>query len=180
MLTRRSAAKNTVTALTLSIALALGSIALARAESINIETATIADLNKALASGKLTSEKLVLAYMQRIEAYDKKGPTVNSVITLNSKAIEVAKALDAERKAGKVRGPLHGIPYGAKDLLATKGIPTSWGAAPLKEQMFDHDAVVITKLREAGAVLAAKLAMRWRLMRMAARRSRPWSICALS
>ena len=74
-------------------------------------------------------------------------------------ALKEAKTADRELKAGKDRGPLHGIPYGAKDLLATKGIPTSWGAEPYKTQMFDHDATVITRLRQAGAILVAKLAM---------------------
>ena len=66
---------------------------------------------------------------------------------------------DAELKAGRDRGPLHGIPYGAKDLLATKGIPTTWGCAPYKDRVIDHDATVVRKLREAGAVLVAKLSM---------------------
>ena len=81
----------------------------ALAGTLNIETATIADVNKAFADG-LTSEQLLAAYLKRIEAYDKKGPTINTVITLNPKALEQARALDAERKAGKVRGPLHGVP----------------------------------------------------------------------
>lgn len=70
-----------------------------------------------------------------------------------------AEVADKELKAGKDRGPLHGIPYGAKDLLATKGIPTTWGCAPYKDRVFDFDATVITRLREAGAVLCAKLSM---------------------
>ena len=61
--------------------------------------------------------------------------------------------------AGHDRGPLHGIPYGAKDLLATKGFPTTWGAEPLRQQVFDHDATVVERLEQAGAVLVAKLAM---------------------
>ena len=68
-------------------------------------------------------------------------------------------ATEKEIKAGKYRGPLHGIPYGVKDLLATKGIPTTWGAEPYKDQVLDYDATVIRKLREAGAVLVAKLSM---------------------
>src|SRR5205823_661195 len=70
-----------------------------------------------------------------------------------------ARAADREIKAGRYRGPLHGVPYGVKDLLATKGIPTTWGAEPYRERVFDYDATVVKKLREAGAVLVAKLAM---------------------
>src|SRR5205823_6970158 len=70
-----------------------------------------------------------------------------------------ARAADREIKAGRYRGPLHGVPYGAKDLLATRGIPTTWGAEPYKDQVFDYDATIVRKLREAGAILVAKLAM---------------------
>src|SRR5262249_9733360 len=70
-----------------------------------------------------------------------------------------AHAAEREIHAGKYRGPLHGIPYGAKDLLATKDVPTTWGAAPYKDQVFDYDATVVRKLRTAGAILIAKLAM---------------------
>jgi hypothetical protein len=87
----------------------------ARGAGLNIETATIADLNAAFAEGTLTSEQLVSAYLKRIEAYDKQGPAINAVITLNKKALDEARQLDAERKSGKVRGPLHGIPIVLKD-----------------------------------------------------------------
>src|SRR5262249_62226482 len=71
-----------------------------------------------------------------------------------------AKRAERETAAGRYRGPLHGIPYGAKDLLATSGgIPTTWGAAPFREQRFDRDATVVRKLEDAGAILCAKLAM---------------------
>src|SRR3989304_5400717 len=77
-----------------------------------------------------------------------------------ARALEQARRAEAEIAGGRYRGPLHGIPYGAKDLLATSGgIPTTWGAAPLREQTFDEDATVIRRLEEAGAVLCAKLAM---------------------
>jgi aspartyl-tRNA(Asn)/glutamyl-tRNA(Gln) amidotransferase subunit A len=74
-------------------------------------------------------------------------------------ALAEARAAEKEIAAGKYRGPLHGIPYGAKDLLATRGIPTTWGAPPFKDQVFDYDATIVRRLREAGAVLVAKLAM---------------------
>src|SRR5581483_4020118 len=87
------------------------------------------------------------------------GPRYNAVVTV-TRARALAEARRAERDiaAGRWRGPLHGIPYGAKDLLAPAGgIPTTWGAAPLRRQRFDHDATVIRKLGAAGAVLVAKL-----------------------
>src|SRR5204863_9969214 len=74
-------------------------------------------------------------------------------------ARRTAQAAEPEVTAGRYRGPLHGIPYGVKDLLATKGIPTTWGAEPFRKQVFDYDATVVKKLRDAGAVLCAKLAM---------------------
>src|SRR3954467_13816368 len=107
--------KSTVLLKAVIVALSLSSAVTLHAETLNLETATIADLDKAFASGKLTSEKLTSIYLKRIEAYDKKGPAINAVITLNPKALEQAKALDAERKAGKVRGPLHGVPIVLKD-----------------------------------------------------------------
>src|SRR5260370_733659 len=87
----------------------------ARAAELQLENATIADLQADFANGSLTAEKLAGLYLARIQAYDKQGPAINAVITLNPHALEEARALDAERKAGKVRGPLHGIPIVLKD-----------------------------------------------------------------
>jgi amidase len=145
-----------VASLTVAIALALGTLTAANAATINIETATIADLNKAFAGG-LTSEKLVEAYLKRIDAYDKKGPAINTVITMNPKALEQAKALDAERKAGKVRGPLHGIPIVLKDNFDTFDLPTTAGSQMLEGSIPPDDAFVVKKLREAGAIIVAKV-----------------------
>src|SRR5262249_59765849 len=75
------------------------------------------------------------------------------------RALAEARQADRDLADGNDRGPLHGMPYGAKDLLATRGIPTTWGAAPFRNRVIDEDATVVRKLREAGAVLAAKLAM---------------------
>src|SRR5689334_20078905 len=106
---------------------------------------------------QLSPVALTEAYLDRLERY---GPRLNAVVTvLREPALREARAADEEIRAGTYRGPLHGIPYGAKDLLATKDIPTTWGAEPYREQVFDHDATVIRRLRDAGAVLAAKLAM---------------------
>ena len=110
-----------------------------------------------LRSGEIRSVELTKFFLERLEKF---GGRYNCVVnvTRDLALAEAAKA-DEELKAGKIRGPLHGIPYGAKDLLATKGIPTTWGCAPYKDRVIDQDATVITKLRDAGAVLAAKLSM---------------------
>ena len=118
---------------------------------------SVGELSSLLRTRKITSEQLTTMYIDRIKKY---GPALQCVITLTeSLAIAQARAADKEIAAGKYRGPLHGIPYGAKDLLATKESRTTWGSVPFKEQMLDGDATVITKLREAGAVLVAKTSM---------------------
>ena len=129
----------------------------ARAAGLNIETATIADLNAAFAGGTLTSEQLVSAYLKRIEAYDKQGPAINAIITLNKKALDEARQLDAERKSGKVRGPLHGIPVVLKDNYDTVDMPTTAGSQLLEGHMAKQDAFMVKKLREAGAIVLAKV-----------------------
>jgi aspartyl-tRNA(Asn)/glutamyl-tRNA(Gln) amidotransferase subunit A len=101
--------------------------------------------------------ELAELYLDRLERI---GPRYNAVVTvMRDHALGQARRADAEIASGRWRGPLHGIPYGAKDLLATAGAPTTWGAAPYREQHFDFDATVIRKLEVAGAVLCAKLAM---------------------
>lgn len=118
---------------------------------------SIAELGALLRARKVSSVELTEAYLARLEKY---GAKFGAVVTITRElALREAKQADAELKAGKIRGPLHGIPYGVKDLLATKGIPTTWGAKPYKDQVFDYDATVVEKLRAAGAVLVAKLAM---------------------
>src|SRR5687767_15896631 len=101
---------------------------------------------------------LAEACMKRLETV---GRALNAVVTVTrERALEQAARAERELAAGHDRGPLHGIPYGAKDLLATGGgIPTTWGAAPFRERCFDQDATVIRRLDEAGAVLVGKLAM---------------------
>lgn len=131
----------------------------ANAKQLDIETATIADVQAAFADGSLTSEQLVRAYLARIDAYDKKGPTINTVITPNTKALDEAKTLDAERKAGKLRGPLHGIPVVLKDNYDTFDMPTTAGSSLLKGSVPPDDAFVVKKLRDAGAIILAKLNM---------------------
>ncbi|HLN79701.1 MAG TPA: amidase family protein, partial [Thermoanaerobaculia bacterium] len=118
---------------------------------------TVSEIAPLLRSGQLAPVKLAEASLDRLETV---GRSLNAVATLTrDRALEEAHAAEREIAAGRYRGPLHGIPYGAKDLLATRGIPTGWGARPLREQTFGEDATVIRRLREAGAVLVAKLAM---------------------
>jgi amidase len=128
-----------------------------RAAPLDLTTATIADVQAAYAKGSLTAEKLTAAYLARIAAYDKKGPTINAVIVLNPKALDEAKALDAERAAGKVRGPLHGIPIVLKDNIDTHDLPTTAGSQLLDGWIPADDAFVAKKLRAAGAILIAKV-----------------------
>jgi Asp-tRNA(Asn)/Glu-tRNA(Gln) amidotransferase A subunit family amidase len=105
----------------------------------------------------ITSTELTKIYLNRLK---KHGDTLKCVVSLTEElALKQAADADAEIKAGKYRGPLHGIPWGAKDLLAAKGYKTTWGATPYKDQVIDLDATVVERLREAGAVLVAKLSM---------------------
>ncbi|HMQ61246.1 MAG TPA: amidase [Flavilitoribacter sp.] len=118
---------------------------------------TVAQLGALLRSKKITSLELTEFFLARLKKFD---PQLHCVITLTEDlAREQAKRADREIAQGKFRGPLHGIPYGAKDLLAQKDYKTTWGAMPYKDQMLDYDATVISKLDAAGAVLVAKLTM---------------------
>ncbi len=127
------------------------------AVSEDILYASIREQAELIRDKKLSPVALTEAYLDRLE---KLGPKLGAVVTITQDLArkEAAKA-EKEIKEGKYKGPLHGIPYGVKDLLATDGIPTTWGAEPYKDQVFDYDATVVKKLREAGAVLVAKLAM---------------------
>ncbi len=105
----------------------------------------------------MTSLALTQMYIERLKRYDAK---LHFVITLTEeRALAQAKKADEEIAAGKYRGPLHGIPWGAKDLLAVKGYPTTWGAGGFEHQSFDEDATVVQRLDEAGAVLIAKFSL---------------------
>jgi len=136
---------------------ALLACATAGASQLNIATASVADLQAAFADGSLSSEQLVRAYLARLDAYDKKGPTINTVITLNAKALDEARQRDAERKAGKLRGPLHGIPVVLKDNYNTFDMPTTAGSWLLKGNVPPSDAFVVKRLRNAGAIILAKV-----------------------
>lgn len=149
---------HTIRALPLTFALFVAALPVHSAE-FNLETATVADIQTAMDAGALTSEKLVGLYLKRIEAYDQAGPKINSIITLNAKALETARALDVERKAKGPRSPLHGVPVVLKDLFDTKDMPTTAGFLPLKNSLPIHDAAVVKRLRDAGAIILAKVNM---------------------
>jgi aspartyl-tRNA(Asn)/glutamyl-tRNA(Gln) amidotransferase subunit A len=118
---------------------------------------TVTELGEDIRSRRLSPVELTQGYLNRIDHY---AEDLNAFATVTPEvALEQARAAEREISRGHYRGPLHGIPYGAKDLLATAGIPTTWGAAPTRDQMFDEDATVVRKLREAGAVLLGKLSM---------------------
>ena len=119
--------------------------------------ATIADVNAAFAKGTLTSERLTQMFLARIDAYDRKGPALRAVITVNPKALDTARAMDAERKTKGPRSPLHGIPIVLKDNIDTADLPTTGGSVLLEGSMPPDDAFVVKKLRAAGAVIVAKV-----------------------
>jgi amidase len=128
------------------------------AATFDLSTATIADINAAIDAGALSSEKLVGLYLARIEAYDKHGPKVNAVITLNKNALAEARALDAERKSKGRRSPLHGIPIVLKDLIDVAGMPTTAGFKPFGAPVPSRDAAIVTRLKAAGVIVLAKVA----------------------
>ena len=131
----------------------------ATAETFELTTATIADINEAFDSGALNAEKLVELSLARIAAYDEAGPKLNAVMLLNPNAIETARALDAERMAKGRRSPLHGIPVVLKDNIDTADMPTTAGSFMLKGSVPPDDAFLVRQLREAGAIILAKLNM---------------------
>lgn len=124
---------------------------------IDLRFASAIELGRLIQSGKTSSVELTTMYLDQL---DTRGRALNAVAELTrDRALEQAGRADAEIKTGTIRSPLHGVPWGAKDLLATKDIPTRWGSPAHADQVFDHDAVVVERVRDAGAVLVAKLAM---------------------
>jgi len=123
----------------------------------DIAFAAVTQLSRWIESKKLTSERLTNIYLSRIEKFDSK---IRAIITLTKEhALDRAKQADAEIAAGKYRGPLHGIPYGVKDLLDTKDIATTYGAEPFRNRVPSADSTVVRRLNDAGAVMIAKLAL---------------------
>ncbi len=139
--------------------------------------ASVAQLGELIRTGKVTSVELTTMYLKRLKEH---GPTLQCVVTLTEElAMKQAVRADAEIAAGKYRGPLHGIPYGAKDLLAMKAYKTTWGAMPYKDQMVDDNATVIQRLEQAGAVLVAKLtlgALAWGDVWFGGKTKNPWNL----
>jgi Asp-tRNA(Asn)/Glu-tRNA(Gln) amidotransferase A subunit family amidase len=137
---------------------------------------SVRDLGELIRARRISSTQLTRMYINRLE---KHGPSLECVISLTEeRALEQARLLDQEIAAGSYRGPLHGIPYGAKDLLAVGGYKTTWGAEPYKNQVIDQDATVIRKLDEAGAVLVAKLtlgALAWGDVWFGGQTRNPWN-----
>ncbi len=136
----------------------------------------VTDLAYLIKSRQVSSVELTKMYLNRLKRYD---PKLHCVITLTEELAEKqAKRADEEIKAGRYRGPLHGIPWGAKDLLATKGYKTTWGAMPYKDQVIDVDATVVKRLEDAGAVLIAKLtlgALAWGDVWFGEKTRNPWN-----
>ncbi len=129
----------------------------AEAKTVAVEEQSIDQLQAAMTTGKASSVDLVRAYLGRIAAMDRKGPTLRAVIALNPDALAQAMALDAERKAGRIRGPLHGVPVLIKDNVETAdAMPTTAGSLALKDNLTRRDAPVVAQLRAAGAVILGK------------------------
>ncbi|MCB0585069.1 MAG: amidase [Phaeodactylibacter sp.] len=137
---------------------------------------SVAQLSALIKGRQISSVELTKFFLERLRKYD---PTLHCVITLTEeRALARARQMDAELAHGEYRGPLHGIPFGAKDLLATRDYKTTWGAMPYKDQMLDHDAAVIEKLEAAGAVLTAKLtlgALAWGDVWFGGKTRNPWN-----
>jgi amidase len=128
----------------------------APAGQIDLASATVAELQAAMNKGTLTSEKLVRLSLARVTAYDDAGPKLNALILVNPRALDEARALDAERKSKGSRGPLHGVPVILKDNHDTADMPTTAGSVFLDGSIPPDDAFIVKKLREAGAVIFAK------------------------
>jgi Asp-tRNA(Asn)/Glu-tRNA(Gln) amidotransferase A subunit family amidase len=138
---------------------------------------TVAELSALIRDRKITSLELTQFFLDRLKKHDSK---LESVVTLTEeRALEQAALMDQELANGKYRGPLHGIPYGAKDLFAVEGYKTTWGAMPYKDQVIDETATVIKKLDEAGAVLIAKMtlgALAYGDIWFGGRTNNPWNL----
>ena len=128
-------------------------------QPFSVEETSIAGIHAAYESGQLTSRQLVQLYLDRIEAYDKNGPRINSIITVNPEALEEADRLDAAFGTSGFVGPLHGIPVLVKDMIDAEGMPTTMGSILFKDYYPDEDALVVEKLKSAGAIILAKVTL---------------------
>src|SRR4051812_44677382 len=148
-------------ALATGAAAALADPAIAQEQShvppFELEEITVADLQQAMAAGRLTSKVITQKYLERIDALDRRGPTLRHVIETNPDALKIAEQLDAERKAGTVRGPLHGVPVLVKDNIDTADrMTTTAGSLALEGNIAAKDAFLVGQLRAAGAVILGK------------------------
>jgi amidase len=129
-------------------------------EPFELHETTVTSLQEAMSSGRMTARSIAELYLGRIEALNRKGPELRAIIETNPQALEIADELDAERKSGKVRGPLHGIPVAVKDNIDTHdGMTTTAGSAALEGSIPPQDSFVAQKLKEAGAIILAKANM---------------------
>ncbi|MCZ6486107.1 MAG: amidase family protein [Acidobacteria bacterium] len=126
------------------------------AEPFELLEATIEDIHNAYQSGQLTARQLVQLYLDRIEAYDRNGPLINSIINVNPQALEEAEKLDAAFQSSGLVGPLHGIPVILKDQIDAAGVQTTMGSVIFRDYIPDSDAFAIAKLKAAGAIVLAK------------------------
>ncbi|WP_375404042.1 amidase [uncultured Sphingomonas sp.] len=140
----------------LAVGLMLAVAPAAQARDAVVEERSIDQLQADMTTRRATSVDLVRAYLKRIEQLDRRGPMLRSIIALNPQALAQAKALDAERRAGRVRGPLHGIPMLIKDNIDTLEMPTTAGSLALRDNHTRRDAPVVARLRAAGAVILGK------------------------
>jgi Asp-tRNA(Asn)/Glu-tRNA(Gln) amidotransferase A subunit family amidase len=143
-------------ALAVSAALSLAQTPQRSAASFDVVEASIEQIHAAYKSGALTARQLTQAYLDRIEAYDKKGPTINSVISINPRALDEANRLDAAYRSSGPVGPLHGIPILVKDEIDTAGMATTMGTVVMKDYRPAKDAFVVDRLRKAGAIILGK------------------------
>ncbi|HEY8183977.1 MAG TPA: amidase family protein, partial [Thermoanaerobaculia bacterium] len=141
---------------TVFLAAILATSAFAQEKPFTVVEATIPQMQAAMKSGRLTSRDLVLQYLTRIATYEDK---LHAAITVNPSALKEADERDRERKAGKIRGPLHGIPIAIKDNIHTTDMPTTGGALALADYVPPYEATVTKKLRDAGAIIIAKTQM---------------------
>jgi Asp-tRNA(Asn)/Glu-tRNA(Gln) amidotransferase A subunit family amidase len=130
--------------------------ATAQSGSFRLLDATVDEVHAAYTAGTLTARRLVQLYLNRIDAYDKKGPAINAIITLNPDALQEADRLDAEFRKSGLTGPLHGIPIIVKDQFDVRGMPTTLGSILFKDYFPDRDAFVTEKLKRAGAIILGK------------------------
>lgn len=146
-------------AIAVTVAVALLPPDSASGQGVALSEATVADVQAAFEQGTLTAEALVAMYLARIEAYDQRGPALNTVLWLNDRALERARALDAERRTSGPRSMLHGVPVVLKDNVDTSDMPTTAGSVLLAGSIPPDDAFLVRKLRDAGAIVLAKVNM---------------------